>query len=118
MLSVNNNISLVDIIVAADDFGLPKVIQQLEKHLSQNETAWKFPKDFITISQHDQFPNLVKYALESVCKNPKVVFESECFIQMKEATFIQLLKCNDLRLEEIEIWEYLVEWGIKNTDTT
>ena len=36
MLSVKNNISLVEIIVAADDFGLPKVIEQLEKHLFQN----------------------------------------------------------------------------------
>ncbi|PKC72957.1 hypothetical protein RhiirA1_451705 [Rhizophagus irregularis] len=93
ILTINNN-SLVDIIVAAKDFGLPKVVEQLETHLHQNELAWKFPKDFISF-QHDQFPNLIK-----------------------EDILIQLLKRDDLKLEEIEIWEYLIKWGIENTDYT
>ncbi|GES90399.1 BTB/POZ domain-containing protein [Rhizophagus clarus] len=28
-----------------------------------------------------------------------------------------LLKCDDLELEEIELWEYLIKWGIENTDS-
>ena len=29
---------------------------------------------------------------------------------------IQILKRDDLKLVEIEIWEYLIKWGIENTD--
>ncbi|EXX74975.1 hypothetical protein RirG_046100 [Rhizophagus irregularis DAOM 197198w] len=116
ILAINNN-SLVDIIVAAKDFGLPKVVEQLETHLHQNELAWKFPKDFISF-QHDQFPNLSKYSLDWVCNHPKILFESKYFLKVKEDILIQLLKRDDLKLEEIEIWEYLIKWGIENTDYT
>ncbi|CAB4387702.1 unnamed protein product [Rhizophagus irregularis] len=116
ILAINNN-SLVDIIVAAKDFGLPKVVEQLETHLHQNELTWKFPKDFISF-QHDQFPNLSKYSLDWVCSHPKILFESKYFLKVKEDILIQLLKRDDLKLEEIEIWEYLIKWGIENTDYT
>ncbi|KAF0471127.1 serine-enriched protein [Gigaspora margarita] len=40
---------------------------------------------------------------------------------MEESTLINLLKCDSLWLEEkleaIEIWEYLIKWGIKNTES-
>ncbi|CAG8726339.1 24420_t:CDS:2, partial [Racocetra persica] len=34
-----------------------------------------------------------------------------------EDHLIRLLQSDDLRLDEIEIWEYLVKWGIKNTNS-
>ncbi|CAG8440269.1 7518_t:CDS:2 [Funneliformis mosseae] len=58
LLTVDNKTSLVDLLIAADDFGLPKVFQQLETHLLKNASAWKFPKDLLTIRQHDRFSNL------------------------------------------------------------
>ena len=36
---------------------------------------------------------------------------------MEEIHLIRLLKCDDLELEEIKIWEYLIKWGIKNTNS-
>ncbi|GBB93830.1 hypothetical protein RclHR1_02240002 [Rhizophagus clarus] len=116
ILSLNNN-SLVDIIVVADDFVSPKVIQQLEEYLHQNETAWKFPEDFVKF-QHDKFPNLSKYSFDWICNNPRILFDSKDFLKTKEDILIELLKRDDLKLEEIEIWEYLIKWGIKYTDST
>ena len=45
----NNEISLVDILIASDELELLEVYQQLEKRLLENESAWKLPKDFIKI---------------------------------------------------------------------
>jgi hypothetical protein len=36
---------------------------------------------------------------------------------MEEFSLIQLLKHDELKLEEIVIWEYLVKWGIENTNS-
>src|SRR5581483_7520042 len=83
----------------------------------ESEKAWKFPRDYITICQHEQFANLYNFALDLVCKNPKIIFESNEFLQMEEEFLIRLLKRDDLELEEFEIWEYLIKWGIKNTDS-
>ncbi|RHZ85953.1 hypothetical protein Glove_58g68 [Diversispora epigaea] len=112
----NKEISLVDIAIAGDELQLLEVYQQLEERLLVNKLAWK-PRDIITIFQHDHFTTLYNFAIELVCKNPKIIFESEDFFEMKEIHLINLLKCDELELEEIKIWEYLIQWGIKNTDS-
>jgi hypothetical protein len=85
--------------------------------LLENESAWKLPKDFITICQYEHFTKLNNVALAIACRNPKVIFESKEFLKMEENHLIKLLKCDDLELEEIKIWEYLIKWGIENTDS-
>ncbi|EXX74974.1 hypothetical protein RirG_046090 [Rhizophagus irregularis DAOM 197198w] len=112
-----NKLNLVDVIIAADELELRDIVQQLEKQLLQNESDWQFPKDFIKIHQQKQFPKLYNFALGFICRNPKIIFESEDFLRMDETILIQLLKCDYLELKEIEIWKYVINWGIKNTDS-
>ena len=117
VLSVEiNEISLVDIAIAADELQLLEVYQQLEERLLENKLAWN-QRDIITIFQHDHFANLYNFAIGLACRNPKIIFESEDFLKMEEIYLIRLLKCDDLELEEIKIWEYLIQWGIENTDS-
>ncbi|GES90411.1 BTB/POZ protein [Rhizophagus clarus] len=120
-LSVNNNeVSLVDILIASDELELLEIYQQLKKRLLENESAWKSPKDFTTLCQFrhdDRFANLYEVAIGLVCKNAHSIFNSKEFLKMEEEHIIQLLERDDLKLEEIEIWDYLIKWGIENTDS-
>ncbi|EXX76001.1 BTB/POZ domain-containing protein [Rhizophagus irregularis DAOM 181602=DAOM 197198] len=113
----NNEISLVDILIASDELELLEIYRQLEKRLLENESAWKLPRDFITLCKHDHLTKLYQVAIELVCKNPKFIFKSKEFLNMEEEHLIQILKRDELKLEEIEIWDYLIEWGIENTDS-
>src|ERR1043166_7759660 len=111
-----DGVSLVNIVVAADELEMLDVSQQLEERLLKSDSDWRFPKDFITICQHDHFTNLYKVALRLVCRNPKILFETKDFLTMEKNILIRLLRCDDLELDEIEIWNYLIKWGIENTD--
>jgi hypothetical protein len=119
--TIGSNESLVDILIASDELELLEIYQQLEEHLLENyESVLKLPKDFITLfkfRQDDRFANLYENAIELVCKNAKFIFNSEEFVEIEEEYLIQLLKRDDLKLEEIEIWDYLIKWGIKNTES-
>ncbi|RGB40518.1 BTB/POZ domain-containing protein [Rhizophagus diaphanus] len=118
--SIENNESLVDVLIASDELELLEIYQQLEKHLLENESDWKFPKDFITLCQFrhdDHFSNLYQVAIDLVCRKPHLIFKSKEFLKMEEDHLIEILKRDDLKLEEIEIWDYLIKWGIKNTDS-
>ncbi|GBC22754.2 BTB/POZ domain-containing protein [Rhizophagus irregularis DAOM 181602=DAOM 197198] len=113
----NNEIGLIiDVIIAADELELLELYQQLEEVLLGNILEWK-TKDIIKILRCDNFVNLYKAAINLVCNNPGVIFESDDFLKMEETYLIQLLKCDYLKLEEIKIWEYLIKWGIKNTNS-
>ncbi|GBC10237.1 hypothetical protein RclHR1_09460010 [Rhizophagus clarus] len=118
--SIGNNESLVDVLIASDELELLEIYQRLEKQLLENESNWKFPKDFITLCQFrqdDRFRNLYQVAIDLVCRKPHLIFKSEEFLEMEEDHLIEILKRDDLKLEEIEIWDYLIKWGIKNTDS-
>jgi hypothetical protein len=119
-LSTENSESFVDVLIASDELGLLEIYQQFEKHLLENESAWKLPKDFVTLCQFrqvDRFTSLYQAVIDLVCNNPKIIFDSKEFLEMEEDCLIQFLKRDNLKLEEIEIWDYLIKWGIKNTDS-
>ncbi|GBC10232.1 hypothetical protein RclHR1_09460005 [Rhizophagus clarus] len=120
-LSVDNNeVSFVDILIASDELRLLEIQQQLKIRLLEKESAWKLPKDFISLyrfSQDDRFTNLYEVAIRLVCRNAHFIFNSKEFLKIKEEHLIQLLERDDLNLEEIEIWDYLIKWGIENTDS-
>ncbi|CAG8796901.1 19324_t:CDS:2, partial [Cetraspora pellucida] len=61
--NVTNNASLVDIFISADEIELLELCKQLKKHLLETETAWKFPKDFITLGPHHDV-DLYNFALD------------------------------------------------------
>ncbi|CAB4390002.1 unnamed protein product [Rhizophagus irregularis] len=92
ILSVENNeINLMDVIIAADELKLLEVHQQLENRFLENKLNWK-PKEIITALQHDRFTNLYNFALGIIYRNPIIIFESEDFSKIKEVQLIQLLK--------------------------
>src|SRR5439155_4688379 len=43
---------------------------------------------------------------------PETVFESDNFTAIKENALISLLKRNNLNMDEIDIWKYVIKWGI------
>ncbi|KAF0560323.1 BTB-domain-containing protein [Gigaspora margarita] len=64
IFSKNNEVSFLEIFIAADEIGLFEISQQIEKRLLETESAWKFPKDYITICKYDAFTNLREIAFK------------------------------------------------------
>ncbi|KAF0560332.1 BTB-domain-containing protein [Gigaspora margarita] len=64
IFSNNNEVSLLDIFIAADEIGLFEISEQVEQCLLENESAWKFPKDFNTICKYDTFTILHEISLK------------------------------------------------------
>jgi hypothetical protein len=112
----NNDISLVDVVIAADELDLCDIFQLIEEILLKDKSCWKM-KDVIKIFQRNDFTNLYRFAIELACENPEIIFESEDFLIIEEIYLIQLLKSDHLKLDEIKIWEFMINWGIKNTDS-
>jgi hypothetical protein len=92
------------------------VFQLIEEILLKDESCWKM-EDVIKIFRRNDFANLYKFAIELACENPEIVFESDDFLNIEEIYLIQLLKSEHLKLDEIKIWEYVINWGIKNTNS-
>jgi hypothetical protein len=53
--------------------------------------------------------------LKSICTNPRPFFTSKDFLSLDENILYRLLERNDLQIDEIDVWDYLIKWGIEQT---
>src|SRR5205085_9531279 len=58
---------------------------------------------------------LRSHSLSIICPKPSRFFESKEFLNLDETTLLSLLSRDDLCMEEGELWDHLIKWGLKNT---
>ncbi|CAG8573653.1 1249_t:CDS:1 [Ambispora leptoticha] len=68
------------------------------------------------MSGHETFEKLNTHCLETICEEPHLIFKSDDFLALDEPMLVWLLKRDDLGMDEIEVWDYTVQWGIGNTE--
>lgn len=47
-----------------------------------------------------------------ICSNPKILFNSVKYVDLSAPILEVILKQDDLNSYEIEIWKYLIKWGL------
>src|SRR5207248_1569755 len=50
-------------------------------------------------------------------KSPEKVFKSPYFTSLSEKTLVQIIKRDDLKMKEVEIWEHILKWGLAQNPT-
>ena len=58
---------------------------------------------------------LKDYCLDSICEDPKSLFNSPNFLKLGKSILLELIKRDYLRMDEIKLWNYLIKWGIAQT---
>ncbi|RHZ61269.1 hypothetical protein Glove_349g100 [Diversispora epigaea] len=84
----------------ANELELEELTNKLEIHFIETEASWLkhiFPLFII------QYPN--------------IIFKNSDFTLLPESALISLLKRNDLQIDEIKIWDYVIKWGISQNHT-
>ncbi len=71
-----------------------------------------------TISQYNNsFIELQKYCTDIMSKYPENIFNSPDFTSILEDSLISLIKRDDLRMKENDIWENVLRWGLEQNPT-
>ncbi|RIB05401.1 hypothetical protein C2G38_2280771 [Gigaspora rosea] len=56
-------------------------------------------------------PKLQRNSMKTICKNPNSFFELKEFPTLNKDILLSLAKRDDMDIEEIDIWKYLLRWG-------
>ncbi|RHZ85167.1 hypothetical protein Glove_71g62 [Diversispora epigaea] len=64
-------------------------------------TETRFVYDLIA---HENFCN------DIVVKYPNLIFDADNFASLEESALISLLERDDLQMEEVKIWDYVIKW--------
>jgi hypothetical protein len=106
--------------MAVDELNIQSLIPHIEEYLinHQYEFLQQDPTGIIEIIyQNEFFKNLLNFCLDKICKEPKILFNSEKFTSLKAPVLELLLKRDDLCLKEIEIWDNLLKWAFAQNPT-
>ncbi|CAG8561361.1 758_t:CDS:2 [Acaulospora morrowiae] len=105
----------MDILIAADELALPNLVSYVQNHIISNDPSW-LQQNIVNVlnvtSLHETFTILIDYCGRLIEENPEILFKSKDFCTIKSSTLTPILK-RDLKIEEVEIWDHLIAWGIK-----
>ncbi|GBB90409.1 hypothetical protein RclHR1_17360005 [Rhizophagus clarus] len=104
---------ILELLIAVDELNIHSLIPYIQEFLIEHQTEF-LEKNSIEILeiiyQYETFSILSKFCLEKICDEPKILFNSDKFINLKAPLLELLLKSDDLIIDEIEVWENLLKW--------
>ncbi|GES76334.1 carbohydrate-binding module family 13 protein [Rhizophagus clarus] len=105
---------IVKILVAANELSLQELIPYLESFLIENKANWveqNFNLIFQTCFENDSFLKLQKCCKDLISNEPNKIFNSSNFSSIPEKLLIILIQNDNLQMNEIQVWEYVIRWG-------
>src|SRR5688572_12980824 len=102
---------VLKLLIAVDELNIQQLISYVQEFLIEHQTEFLYqnPTGILeTVYQHEPFTDLWDFCLEKICKEPKILFDSDNFTNLKAPLLEMLLKRDDLDLDEIEVWESLL----------
>ncbi|CAB4417995.1 unnamed protein product [Rhizophagus irregularis] len=104
---------VLKLLIAVDELNIQQLISHIQEYLIEHQTEFLYQNAtgiLETVYQHETLTDLWNFCLEKICKEPKILFDSDKFINLKAPLLELLLKRDDLNMKEIEIWEGLLKW--------
>ena len=101
--------------VNASKLEVKELSRKLESYLIESKASWlktHFSFVYHSIFDGNEFKGLKKFYNDIIVKYPNLIFESEDFTSLQETALVSILKRDDLRVKEIEIWDYVIKWEI------
>jgi len=103
----------LEIIVASDELILHELSSYIETHLIESHSTYlsqNFSHILRISFEHSLWKQLQEFCLTTINKNPHSIFESMDFHLLPSNTLKDIIKQDDLFLDEIDIWMILIIW--------
>src|SRR6266542_3674573 len=117
IVNINNldSSEILELLEACDELNFNELIEDLQNHLLDQHKEW-IQQNLIYFykisSKHQTFDLLQGYCNELIDDNPELLLNSDDIVSIEKSMLIAILKKDDLGLDEINIWNCVIQWGI------
>ncbi|GES81002.1 BTB/POZ domain-containing protein [Rhizophagus clarus] len=111
---------LLNLMIISDELMLKKLTKFTEDFIIKNQQQFlqNDPVGILQIIHYcEALVNLQELCLNEICFEPRILFNSDKFTQLSAPLLEIILKRDDLNLNEVEIWENLIKWGLTQDQT-
>ncbi|UZO05083.1 uncharacterized protein OCT59_025444 [Rhizophagus irregularis] len=119
-LDEQDTLEIFKLLIAAEELLLQELVDYLQKYFIENKSEWMEQHfEFIhrTSFQSNSLLELQQFCTNFMANSPEKIFKSLDFTSFPEKSLVQLIKRDDLQMKEIEVWEYLLKWGLAQNPT-
>ncbi|RIA96973.1 hypothetical protein C1645_871661 [Glomus cerebriforme] len=108
-------INVYQILVAANELGLTYLINYAQDYIITNEDDWtesnviRMYKESVRCKS---FTKLLDFFGELIAFQPFLLFKSSSFNSLDHDIILKFLDRNDINVDEVEIWNYIIKWGM------
>ncbi|GBB89316.1 hypothetical protein RclHR1_00160032 [Rhizophagus clarus] len=111
---------ILKLLIVVDELNIQQLISYIQEYLIEHQTEFlhQNPTGILeAVYYNETFTDLWNFCLDKICEDPKILFDSDEFIDLKAPLLELLIKRDDLNMKEIEIWESLLRfYNIKPAD--
>ncbi|CAG8734972.1 15662_t:CDS:2, partial [Acaulospora morrowiae] len=117
-LEQRDGADILGLLIAADELILHDLFGSIQQHLIIYKSQWMHDNFSLmrkTVFQNDRLKKLQDFCVDRICKKPELLFNSDDYGSVNLNVLLRVLQRDDLQLDEIEVWNYLIQWGIHQT---
>ncbi|RHZ77966.1 hypothetical protein Glove_168g15 [Diversispora epigaea] len=104
------------LMLVADKFELEELANKIETFLIETKASWL--RTHCSMVLHNIFDRKKFNDLQNFCSTiTRLIFESSNFNSFPESALVFLIKREYLQMKEVEIWDYVIKWGIAQNPT-
>ncbi|RHZ75751.1 hypothetical protein Glove_209g53 [Diversispora epigaea] len=104
----------LDILIAANQLEFIELVNYIQNYMIERHDKWLI-ENFILIHrisfQYELFNCFQKYCVNAMAENPEITKILD-FKLISPQALEMLIRRDDLKLEEIDVWKFLINWGI------
>ncbi|EXX62965.1 uncharacterized protein OCT59_029414 [Rhizophagus irregularis] len=118
-LNERDTLDIFKVLIAADELLLQELVNYLQNYFIENEIEWMeqhFELVHRTTIKSNNLPEIQQFCIDFMAKSPEKIFKSLDFTSLPENSLISLIKRDDLQMKEIEVWEHVLKWGLKQNE--
>ncbi len=111
---------ILKVLVAADRLILQELVDYLQTYLIENKSEWMeqhFGLIYRTSFHSNNLLKFQQFCTDFMAKSPEKIFKSLDFTSLSEKSLVSLIKRDDLQMEEIKVWEHVLEWILAQNPT-
>ncbi|RIB19719.1 hypothetical protein C2G38_2245001 [Gigaspora rosea] len=110
--------AIFDLLIATNELKITEFAEYLQSHLINKHASWirlNISRVYQASFLNEKFEPLQQFCINILAKYPNIIFNSDNFTTLQENALIALLKNDDLKMEESEIWDKVILWGKAKT---
>ncbi|RIB02123.1 hypothetical protein C2G38_2228707 [Gigaspora rosea] len=106
---------IFDLLIGSNEFGLEELVKHIQSLLIGNNASWlrlNFSRVYQASFKDNNFDALLNFCTNIIAKYPNIVFDSDEFNTLSENILVNILKLDNLQMDEGLIWDYVIRWRI------